>query len=48
MKFYSYKKGDGKSFSHPEGGGGTKCVGVLLTRVPEVLTILDGGGGGGG
>ena len=26
------------------GGGGTKCFGVVLTLVLEVLTILEGGG----
>ena len=33
-----------KSFSHPEGrwgGGRTKCFGVVLTQVLEVLTILQ-------
>ena len=31
MKFYPYEKGDGKSFSHAEGGGGTqKALGSLL------------------
>ena len=46
VKFYPYKKrGDGKSFSHPKGGGGTTSFGVVLTRVVltrvlEVLTIL--------
>ena len=42
-----YKKGEGTiSFSHPEGGEGTKSVWVVLTQVLEVLTILEGGGGG--
>ena len=35
MKFYTYKK------------TGTKRFGVVLTRVPEVLTTLEEGGGGG-
>ena len=33
MKFYPYEKGGGgKSFSHAEGGGGTKNCGVVFTR----------------
>ena len=32
MKFYPYEKGDGKSFSHAEGGWGTTCVGVVFLR----------------
>ena len=32
MKFYPYKKGDGKSFSHAEGGvGNTTSFGVVFT-----------------
>ena len=33
MNFYPYKKGGGaeKVFSHAEGGGGTKSVGVVFT-----------------
>ena len=31
-----------------KGGGGTTRFGVVLTRVLEVLTKLDGRGGGGG
>ena len=38
MKFYPYKKGDGKDFSHAEGagggggGGGTTSFEVVLTH----------------
>ena len=31
MKFYPYKKGDGKSFSHAEGGVGGTSFGVVFT-----------------
>ena len=37
--------GGGASFSHPEAGDATS-FGEVLTRVLEVLTILEGGGGG--
>ena len=30
MKFYPYEKGGGKSFSHAEGGGGTKGFGLVF------------------
>ena len=33
-------------FSHAEGGGGTKCFGILLTQALEVLAMLKVGGGG--
>ena len=32
MKFYPYEKGGGGSFSHAEGGGGTKSFGVDFKR----------------
>ena len=34
MKFYPYEKwgGGGKSFSHAEGGGGTKGFGVVCMQ----------------
>ena len=39
------KRGEGgTSFSHAEGGGGTKSFGVVFTRKLEVLAILKGGG----
>ena len=44
MKFYPYEKGGGrKSFSHAEGGGGTKGF-EAVTKELEVLAILNGGG----
>ena len=45
MKFYPYKKGDGKSFSHAEGGGGTKSFEVFLSWELEVLAIVMWGRG---
>ena len=44
MRFYPYKKGGRKTFSHAEGGGGTKRFEVVLIWEVEVLTILKGGG----
>ena len=47
MKFYPYKKGGGKSFSHAEGGGGgrgTTSFEVVLTQELEVLAKVMGGG----
>ena len=32
MKFYPYKKGGGKGFSHAEGGGGTTSFAVVFTQ----------------
>ena len=32
LKFYLYEKGVGGSFSHAEGGGGTKSFGVVFTQ----------------
>ena len=45
VKFYSYEKGDRKSFSHAEGRGGGTSFEVVLTQALEVLAILMGGGG---
>ena len=50
VKFYPNKKkrGGGSGKVHPEGGGEgeQKRVGVVLTWVLEVLTILQGGAKG--
>ena len=43
VKFYPYEKGVGKSSAMLQGGGGTKCFGVVLTQELEVLAILKGG-----
>ena len=43
MKFYPYKKGARKSFSHAEGEGGTTSFEVIITRELEVLAIVMGG-----
>ena len=42
MKFYPYKKGDGKSFRHAEGGEDTTRFWVLLARELAFLGILEG------
>ena len=41
-------EGNRESFSHPEAEAvkGTTSFGVVLTKVLEVLTILEGEGGG--
>ena len=36
------QKGDTKSFSHAEGGGGTKSCEIVLTQELVVLAILKG------
>ena len=47
LKFYPYKKGDGKSFSHAQGaggGGGTTFFRVTLTHELEILSHERGRG----
>ena len=46
VKFYPYKKrggGAGTVLAILKGGGGTRSFGVVLTRVLEILTIMEGG-----
>ena len=48
QKFPPFDKGGGGRLKfYPVLGGGIPSFGVVLTRMLEVLTILEGGGGGG-
>ena len=40
VKFYPNEKGIRYSFSHAEGGWGTKSVGVVLAQELDVLAIV--------